>query len=122
PTQLTLIKYSGSIAGSGYNFGFGATAPPPSGFGAFLSNNVAGHSVDLVLPFDPNSPVQITNGPNHLLLTQTSAQIKWQTDLPSDSRLDYGLDFNYSQSSYDPTPTTTHVVSLSGLAPGGIYA
>ena len=30
PTQLTLIKYSGSIAGAGYNFGFGAYTLPDS--------------------------------------------------------------------------------------------
>ena len=53
PTQLVLIKYSGSIGGAGYNFGFGASILPLTAPGAFLSNNVANKSIDLVLPDDP---------------------------------------------------------------------
>src|SRR5207245_2192600 len=40
PTQLTLVKYSGSIAGAGYNFGFGTYTLPDSAPGAYFSNNV----------------------------------------------------------------------------------
>lgn len=61
PTQLTLIKYSGAISGAGYNFGFGTNALPNSAPGAYLSNNVANQSVDLVLPSGPR-PV-IVNQP-----------------------------------------------------------
>lgn len=52
PVQFTLIKYSGSIGGAGYNFGLGSL--PPLGVG-FLSNNVANHSIDLVLTAGPSS-------------------------------------------------------------------
>jgi len=47
PTQVTLIKYSGSIGGAGFNFGLGAL--PSTGYSGYLSNNAANSSVDLVL-------------------------------------------------------------------------
>ncbi|MGA2500501.1 MAG: pectinesterase family protein [Tepidisphaeraceae bacterium] len=52
PRQIKLIKYT-SLSGAGYDFGFGATLLPSSAPNAYLSNNVAGSSVDLVLPDDP---------------------------------------------------------------------
>ncbi len=57
PTQLTLIQYAGTIGGVGYNFGFGVGPVPASAPGAYISNNVANKSVDLVLPFDPRPVV-----------------------------------------------------------------
>ena len=50
PAQFALVKYS-SLAGSGYNFGL--TNAPVWAPGAYLSNNVANKSIDLVLPTDP---------------------------------------------------------------------
>jgi pectin methylesterase-like acyl-CoA thioesterase len=62
PAQIPLIRYySGPLGGVGYNFGFGSSVLPASAPNAFLSNNVASGSVDLVLPTDPR-PV-ITNQP-----------------------------------------------------------
>ena len=51
PTQFTLIKYTGTIGGAGYNFGLGTIAGAAPG--AYLSNNTANASIDLVLPTDP---------------------------------------------------------------------
>jgi pectin methylesterase-like acyl-CoA thioesterase len=63
PAQVVLIQYYGAaIGGIGYNFGFGASVLPPTAPGAYLSNNVANHSIDLVLPNDPR-PV-ITSEPS----------------------------------------------------------
>jgi pectin methylesterase-like acyl-CoA thioesterase len=53
PAQVVLIKYSGAISNAGFNFGFGTNALPGSAPNAFLSNNVANKSIDLVLPTDP---------------------------------------------------------------------
>lgn len=53
PTQLTIIHYSGVIGGVGFNFGFGGKTLPPTAPNAYLSNNVANQSIDLVLPCDP---------------------------------------------------------------------
>jgi pectin methylesterase-like acyl-CoA thioesterase len=63
PAQLVLIQYYGAaLGGAGYNFGFGANTLPATAPGAYLSNNVANHSIDLVVPKDPR-PV-ITSEPS----------------------------------------------------------
>jgi pectin methylesterase-like acyl-CoA thioesterase len=62
PRQVTLIQYAGTIGGAGFNFGFGPYSLPSSAPGAYLSNNVANHSVDLYLPSDPR-PGIITQPP-----------------------------------------------------------
>ncbi|HEY9509654.1 MAG TPA: autotransporter-associated beta strand repeat-containing protein, partial [Verrucomicrobiae bacterium] len=46
PIQIPILKYSGSIAGAGYNFGLG-TLPPL--YAGHLVNNSANSSIDLVL-------------------------------------------------------------------------
>ena len=51
PTQFTLVKYTGAIGGTGYNFGLGSV--PGAAPGAYLSNNTLNASIDLVLPTDP---------------------------------------------------------------------
>ncbi len=50
PAQFTVVKYSGSIGGVGFNFGLG-TLPASIGdpYVGYLSNNTANGSVDLVL-------------------------------------------------------------------------
>ena len=55
PAQITLIAYSNSIAGAGFNFVLG-TPVSGGGFSAYLSNNVANSSVDLVFVSLPPSP------------------------------------------------------------------
>ena len=51
PKQITLIKYD--LMSGTFNFGFGAGVLPASAPDAYLSNNVANKSIDLVLPTDP---------------------------------------------------------------------
>jgi hypothetical protein len=58
PQQIKLIQYT-SLSGAGYNFGFGATTVPATAPNAYLSNNVAGNSVDLVLPNDPRPVITL---------------------------------------------------------------
>jgi len=58
PQQIKLIKYA-SITGAGYNFGFGAAPLPLAAPNAYLSNNAAGNSVDLVLPSDPRPVIAL---------------------------------------------------------------
>jgi len=55
PTQFTVIKYSGAIAGAGYNFGLGTV--PGAAPDAYLSNNTFNASIDLVLPTDPKPKI-----------------------------------------------------------------
>jgi fibronectin-binding autotransporter adhesin len=52
PFQAPVIRYSGVIAGAGYNFGLGTLPPLAVGY---LSNNTANGSVDLVLTDGPRT-------------------------------------------------------------------
>ncbi len=62
------------------------------------------------------SGVQATN------IGATAATIVWDTDVPADSQVEYGLTTGYgSTTPLDPTPTTTHGVPLSGLDPETLY-
>ena len=55
-------------------------------------------------------------------LTTTSATISWTTDVPSTSQVNYGTTSSYGSSSVlDSTVTTSHAVTLTGLAPGTRY-
>lgn len=55
PTQFTLVKYTGTIGGAGFNFGLGAIAAAAPD--AYLSNNTGNASLDLVLPTDPKPAI-----------------------------------------------------------------
>jgi hypothetical protein len=55
PTQIPLIDYAGAIGGAGFNFIL-ATPVSGGGFSAYLSNNVANTSVDLVFVSQPATP------------------------------------------------------------------
>ena len=46
PVQIPLVKYSGSLGGTGFNFGIG-TLPPL--YAGYLVNNAANHTIDLML-------------------------------------------------------------------------
>lgn len=82
PTQLTLIQYSGVIGGAGFNFGLGTNTLGDSYPGAYLSNNVANHSVDLVLPNGP-LPV-ITSRPKDRVASAGTA-VSFTVDVSSSS-------------------------------------
>jgi hypothetical protein len=81
PAQFQLIEYSGGIGGGGWNFTLGSL--PSSGgtnYGAYLSNNVANSSVDLVaIQFPANGPkfgaVKLTG--TNLVFSGTNGVINW---------------------------------------------
>ena len=51
----------------------------------------------------------------------TKVRITWTTDVVSTTRVDYGPDSGYGQSFEDLTPTTLHVVLISGLTHSSTY-
>lgn len=59
----------------------------------------------------------LTRGPYVQSVTATSAIVIWRTDVPSDSRIEYGVG-NYANSIADPNPTTEHVITLTDLITG----
>lgn len=50
-----------------------------------------------------------------------SATIAWETDLPADSQVFYGVDKLDHSSMLDRQPVTKHVVTLTGVYPGKTY-
>ncbi len=74
--------------------------------------------------FDPgtgdSTPPVITNISTSGLTT-SSATTTWDTDEPADSQIEYGLDTNYGQLVFDPTLTTSHSLTITGLSSSTTY-
>jgi hypothetical protein len=55
-------------------------------------------------------------------VTSSQATISWTTDIPSDSRVEYGFTTSYgSASALNTTRVTAHMMTLSGLDSGRLY-
>lgn len=61
------------------------------------------------------------NGPYLMNTTQTSVTIMWETELPSDSKVDYGLTADYGFSVSDTSLATIHEITLNDLTPETTY-
>ncbi|MHB9036464.1 MAG: fibronectin type III domain-containing protein [Armatimonadota bacterium] len=62
--------------------------------------------------------VEVGGDPNR---PDTTARITWTTDIPTDSRVDYGPNSAYGQTVYDGALTTNHSILLEDLTPAGRY-
>jgi hypothetical protein len=64
----------------------------------------------------------IVRGPYLQVLTETTVEVCWRTDVPTDSRVIYGLGLSgQSLATTDATPKTEHRITLTGLTPGTKY-
>lgn len=105
------------VAIPGINDGFGGTAPD---LGAYEAGTP-------LPPYGPRDggvgdavPPRI-GGLGISAITADSALVSWTTDEPADSQVDYGPDAAYGLSSpLSATLTTTHAVTLGGLAAGTV--
>lgn len=64
----------------------------------------------------------VVRGPYLQILTQQSVEVCWRTDVPTDSKVEYGfglLGQTFTQST--GAQTTEHRVTLTGLQPGTKY-
>jgi acid phosphatase type 7 len=69
-----------------------------------------------------NSDELLTRGPYLQMGNQSSVTLRWRTDNPTDSRIEVGTNYgNYNQQATNPTLTTEHEVSISGLVAGTKY-
>jgi predicted phosphodiesterase len=59
----------------------------------------------------------LTRGPYLQSVTSDGVVVVWETDVPGDSRVDYGPTASYGLTASDATPVTHHAVALTGLAP-----
>ena len=66
-------------------------------------------------------PVVLT-APYEDNIQPTSVQIHWTTDVASTSIVRFGVTSALGDSAVDPSPVTTHAVTLTGLQPATIYS
>lgn len=85
-----------------------------------LSGDAAGnYATTLNLTFTtlpPPAPPVISNV-LVINITDTTAIVTWQTDVPSTSVVNFGTSIAYGSMVSSPTPVTDHAVLLTGLAP-----
>lgn len=62
PTQVSLVKWTGTLGGAGFNFGLSPNLPATAP-GAFLISNSISKTIDLVLPTSPAPTITSTPGP-----------------------------------------------------------
>jgi autotransporter-associated beta strand protein len=110
PTQFTIIKYTGTIGGAGYNFNIGSV-PSPSTQG-YLSNDTANAQVVLVL----------TNGPKPLTWTGLAGSA-WDVGFTT-NWLAFGLTpsvfFNADSVQFDDTASSGSVALTNGVIPAAL--
>src|SRR5262245_13467157 len=70
----------------------------------------------------PASSQSVIRGPYLQLASSDGLVVRWRTDLPTTSRVWYGLEpGGLTSTSDDPLSTTEHAVTLSGLEPETTY-
>ncbi len=67
-------------------------------------------------------PAQVVRGPYLQQATESSMILRWRTDVPTDSRVDFGLmGAGFTDSETLPNFTTDHSIKLTGLNPAATY-
>lgn len=74
-----------------------------------------------VLSFTIPAPVNLTKGPYLQSVTPDSIIVVWETEVPGDSVVEYGLTSAYGLEATDATSTTHHAVTIEGLSPYTTY-
>lgn len=108
---------SHSVLVSGLSAGRTYHARASSGAAGY--NRVYSGDVEFTTASAPT--ILITSGPASSGITQTGAAISWTTDVPSDSRVEYGLNTSYGQSAVSSAAVTSHALALGPLLPGQTY-
>ena len=98
----------------GTTYNFAAVSASGSGTSATSPNFTFGTTAA--------GPPPVISGVTVSGVTNTSATISWNTDVPSTTQVFYGLTTAYgSQSALDPTLVTAHTVTLTGLTFNATY-
>ncbi len=80
--------------------------------------------MDLGLSFTPKTEAgpELTRGPYLQIGAPTQMVVRWRTDSPTDSRVEYGtIVGNLNMSADDPGSRTDHEITLTGLTPNMTY-
>ena len=79
-------------------------------------------SFDLELIGNTGGAALLTRGPYMNSALQNSIVIRWRTDIPTNTKVNYGdAPGNLTQSFIDNTTTTEHIVTLTGLTINTLY-
>ena len=89
--------------------------------GSGLSSTTAGNYYYDDVKYGIQVTVQRISGPNVVESPCGTVTISWTTDVPSDSRVDYGPTTGYGYSKSDPALTKNHSITLTGLARAATY-
>jgi len=85
-------------------------------------NSVTSTDISFDLQLIGTDVASLTRGPYMNMALQNSIVIRWKTDVPTNSKVDYGASVgNLTQSFTDNTNTTEHIVTLTGLASNTLY-
>jgi hypothetical protein len=68
------------------------------------------------------NPAPVVSGARVTALSSTTATLAWSTDVTADSQIAYGVSTTYGSTTLlDPTRTTAHAQTISGLKGGTVY-
>jgi hypothetical protein len=111
PVNAHSVRLTGLSAGTTYSY-------------VALSTNDAGQitSPNFTFTTANSSGIRVIGAAAARDVTPNSATIKWTTDQPSTSQVEFGTTTAFgSLSAFDSSATTSHSVTLTGLTPGTIY-
>ncbi len=67
------------------------------------------------------APAPIISNVQVININANDVTITWDTDIPSDSKVRYGLDGSYGSDKIDNTFVTSHSVNITGLTTATLY-
>ncbi len=112
--NVTICTVTSLAAGTYY---FAVTAYDASGGQSGFSNEVS-----TIIQAGTDSQPPVITSVTSTATTYTGATIKWITDEPADSQVEYGPSTAYgTMSAADQTLLTSHSVALDGLTPATMY-
>jgi len=119
------ISLSGLLSDTTYHYRGGSTNT--LGIGPDFEDNDTNPSIDLVFRTDPPDEPDITAPqfivqPYVISISDTTATIRWETDEPANSLVEFGLSIAYGQTEILLTTyTTNHAIDLEGLESDSLY-
>jgi hypothetical protein len=121
-TNLGLFNTLAPALVTSHNHGMNTLQPANQYYFRVRSRNAAGVlGTSAIMSFITPPPAVISNVAV-ANVTATTATITWTTDLPANSRIEYGLTTSYSSlTTLDPALVTSHTHTITGLAPGTTY-
>jgi hypothetical protein len=118
PDPALVSSHSQSLTGLSPNTTYFYRVLSRDGAGNQSVSPISSFTTPLIDP--PSAPLISSIGAGGI--SSTGATITWNTDVPADSQVEYGLTTSYGQSTtIDPALTVSHAVNLTGLAPGTTY-